>query len=877
MQNLSGNMNYDDEILAEGRLGEDQELMLYNMSLRQTSQRAAGGREGTHMLVSRVEGNPTYQEMIERGLLDCKVYGQGADSSAAATLIVTQKGLRYCVLFADEIEPKRAYNVAGVQREHSGEGEQTSSPGGVNYADLIWGAAEGGSAAKNAAFALTSEQVASFERIGAQRRSSQRRHAREFGFGSTLEKVEFVAESGDVWYHAPLNGEITQIVGVASSSTTLQVPPEINGMPVVAIAADALSENEVVEEIVCPDSVESIGARAFRLNPKLKRLVLPPRVTEFQSSWIARCPSLEELVLPGLAEEITKGVFESGQLKKLVVGDGTRSIQPGVFQDTCLESVEIDAANPFIMTDGTAIYTKDGTELLALARPVESLAIAQGCEKLARKSCCGFAQLSEVEFPDSLVEIGPFAFSRSGVERFVAPPSLRIIDEKAFYGCTSLESVTLNDGLETIGDSAFEGSSISALEIPASIMRLGKSMTKGTGVVHSGPDCTLTIGEGCEDLLLDGAGGLYRKQENGPHLVQLVDGELECYSILDGAVAIDEHAFAYHDNIRTVRVAQTVRSIGRSAFRVCKSLRHVELPDSVESIGEEAFFDTNLEEFRVPAALTELGDRALVTYGAHHGSKMPSLAHIEVAPGNDAFYMACGMLCRKEGAGSSVVVFTSSEPRVVFPTEVTRIEDYALSNARGIEYLELNSRLSTIGTNGLSTRCWIRHIRVELAEPLAGRKAFDFFFPDTPGAVRGIALGLGGASWVNVPVIMEQLDLCLVNARDYNVPNKSDNISAYAQAKLLLDRLDDPVMLTPHNRSMMERVLRNNIEDICVDVALYDDRAVLGDLIDRGFVNADNLEGVIERVGALRDAATSAFLLETKRERFSGTMFDYDL
>lgn len=109
----------------------------------------------------------------------------------------------------------------------------------------------------------------------------------------------------------------------------------------------------------------------------------------------------------------------------------------------------------------------------------------------------------------------------------------------------------------------------------------------------------------------------------------------------------------------------------------------------------------------------------------------------------------------------------------------TCLEDYAFGNAHGIEYLELNPGLSTIGTNGLSTHCWIRHIRVELAELLAGRKAFDFFFPDTPGAVRGIALGLGGASWVNVPVIMEQLDLCLVNARDYNVPGKQSlNCSA---------------------------------------------------------------------------------------------------
>ena len=888
-------MSLDEEILAEARLGEDRELILYNMSLRQTSQRAAGGRVGTHMLASKIERDPRYQEMIDRGFLDYKIYGQGGGATDAAMLVVTNKGLRYCVLYADEIEPRRAYDISGVRREHHGveepspdrpgaDGALSDRPGAgeppssekVNYSDLIWGV-EGGSAAKNAAVGLTTEQVARLEQLGARRRSSQRKHAREFGSAGVRQRVEYVAESGDVWYHAPIGAAATQIVGIEGVSATLYVPSQIDGMSVVAIAADALSMNDHVEEIVCPDTVESIAARAFKLNPKLRRLVLPANVAEFRPDWIERCPSLEELVLPGLAGEVTRGMFASGRLKRVFIGRGAHLVQPGAFQDTDLSEVVIDAENPFIATDGDAIYTKDGTELLALARPVSSLSVAHGCVKLAKKCCCGFGGLREVKLPDTLVEIGPFAFSRAGVERFDAPPSLRVVGEKAFLGCTALSRVALNDGLEVVEDSAFEGSRISELVIPASITRLGKSMTRGTDVVHSGPGCTLSIGKGCANLLLDGEGGLYRMYDDGWHLVQLVDGELERYDVKEGAVAIDEHAFAYHDNIRTVRVAQTVLDIGRSAFRVCKNLRRVELPDCVRSIGEEAFFDTNLEEFCVPAALRELGDRALVTYGAHHGTKMPSLARIEVASGNGSFYMASGMLCRKTGSGASVVVFTSSEPHVEFPEEVTRVEEYAFCNARGIEYLSLNPRLSSIGTNGLSTRCWIRHIHVDLAKPLAGRSAFDFYFPNTPGAVRGISLALGGASWVNVPGMVEQLDLCLVNARDYNAPGKPDNISAYAQARLILDRLDDPVMLTAHTKMMMERVLRNNIEDVCVDVALYDDRAVLGELIDRGFVNAGNLEGVIERVGALRDAATSAFLLETKREKFSDNVFDYDL
>lgn len=347
--------------------------------------------------------------------------------------------------------------------------------------------------------------------------------------------------------------------------------------------------------------------------------------------------------------------------------------------------------------------------------------------------------------------------------------------------------------------------------------------------------------------------------------------------MLDGTASIDPFAFAQHASIEAVQLPSTLRMIGEHAFKGCKKLRHVNVPDSVETIEEEAFFDTQIEEFRVPPRLRELGRRALVTYGAHSGKGAPSLTHIEVSPENSSFYLASGMLCRKSKRGASVVIYAGEEPSVEFPEEILNVEDYAFSNARGIEYLSLNPRLSGIGANGMYTRCWIRHIHIDLANPIENRRSFDFFFPNTPGGIRGISLGLGGANWVNVPNIAEQLDISLASAHEYNSTRGSGGISAYEQAKLILARLADPVLLTRANRSSLEEVLKAHIVEICVDVALHDDREVLDDLLDQGFVNAENLNEVIERVTALRDAATSAHLLEAKRLRFSQSAFDYDL
>lgn len=105
------------EILAEveelGRLTAEQEQILYNIALRQEEL----GRQPTNMLLSTFENSPVYQPLIDRELLTVDVYDHSGNSDhAVVNLIVTLKGMRYCILYADEIEPKRRLNVAGERR-----------------------------------------------------------------------------------------------------------------------------------------------------------------------------------------------------------------------------------------------------------------------------------------------------------------------------------------------------------------------------------------------------------------------------------------------------------------------------------------------------------------------------------------------------------------------------------------------------------------------------------------------------------------------------------------------------------------------------------------------------------------------------------------
>ena len=106
-------MATEEEIKAEPRLSDEQEVILYNIALRQD----ALGRVQTNVLLSKIQDDPIYQEMIDREFLTYQLYDFGGPGAPkVVNLIVTLKGMRYCIMYANEIEPKLRWNVAGSRR-----------------------------------------------------------------------------------------------------------------------------------------------------------------------------------------------------------------------------------------------------------------------------------------------------------------------------------------------------------------------------------------------------------------------------------------------------------------------------------------------------------------------------------------------------------------------------------------------------------------------------------------------------------------------------------------------------------------------------------------------------------------------------------------
>ena len=92
---------------------------------------------------------------------------------------------------------------------------------------------------------------------------------------------------------------------------------------------------------------------------------------------------------------------------------------------------------------------------------------------IGKNAFSGCKDLKRIMFPnDSALEsIEDECFRESGIESFVAPPSLKRIGTNAFSECKHLRKVVLNEGLDEL-NSSLGGSEVEVVELPSTLRKL---------------------------------------------------------------------------------------------------------------------------------------------------------------------------------------------------------------------------------------------------------------------------------------------------------------------------------------------------------------------------------------------------------------------
>ncbi len=349
--------------------------------------------------------------------------------------------------------------------------------------------------------------------------------------------------------------------------------------------------NELVTEIIIPESVKTINQYAFYNCVSLTSITIPDSVTSIGYSAFYYCTSLASATIGNGVTSINEYAFYCcTSLVSVTIGNAVTTIDSEAFRNCT--SLKFLAISNSVTTIGEYAFT-NCTSLELITIPDSVISIGAG----AFANC---TSLASAEIGNGVAKIRDYTFEDcTNLISVTIPDSVIRIDYRAFYNCTSLTSITIPDSVTSIGDGAFyDCTSLTSITIPASVTSIGsyafEYCTSLTSITI--PDSAISI---CDSAFYDT--GYYNDESNwlddvlyiNKHFIEAKTTLSGKYKIKEGVKTIAGGAFSGCTNLTSVIISDGVKVIGNYAFSSCTNLTSIVVPNSVIDINGFAFKDCN--------------------------------------------------------------------------------------------------------------------------------------------------------------------------------------------------------------------------------------------------------------------------------------------
>ena len=165
--------------------------------------------------------------------------------------------------------------------------------------------------------------------------------------------------------------------------------------------------------------------------------------------------------------------------------------------------------------------------------------------------------------------IGREAFRETRISKFIAPETLRTIEEGAFKSCWNLKLVVLNEGLETL-EYIFSECGVEELTLPSTLKNISNSVfndcysCKYLQIIWTAENFSINI----RPIVKDSVPILSKSMRIGDKLLLDLRGTKDV-SIPEGVESIGQYWF-YNSDVESVVIPISVKIIKNEAFFKCQ-------------------------------------------------------------------------------------------------------------------------------------------------------------------------------------------------------------------------------------------------------------------------------------------------------------------
>lgn len=333
----------------------------------------------------------------------------------------------------------------------------------------------------------------------------------------------------------------------------------------VELLPDYFVANSKITQINIPESVVSIGYRAFYNCDGFSSLTIPVNVTHMGAGAFGSCYGVTSLTWNAISCP-GNGDLETSNINTVVIGDQVEMLPSYFVRYSQISSVSFPAS----------------------VKQISDRAF-EGCN------------LPNLLIPETIESIGPYAFSDCYITNLIW--NAEYCDNNGDMNNGEITQVTIGDKVKILPHHFCYGSQITSVSVPSTVDTIGNMALRAcdnlVNITVASANTHFDSRNNCNAIIEKGTGNLL----------------IGCQSTIipNTVTTICESAFYSCNSLTDITIPNSVTSIEQEAFYQCTGLTNVTISKSasLSYIGYYAFgYCNSLASFTIPANMTEIYDDA---------------------------------------------------------------------------------------------------------------------------------------------------------------------------------------------------------------------------------------------------------------------------